>query len=176
MNVSRRVKVVSLLLPTVAMVGLFVSVAGAAGTDYGGGTAVAGPGGVSLPITRVIDLSPNALRGRAIVDGCSVTVSVPQGTFPSGDQLIIANGSRSKAPAGTNTVVAFFIGAYRYGARVGGSFRHSVTAVELCSKIKVGDPVWASTGGGWSLVRSASVANGKATVAVTSDRTIEVTR
>lgn len=181
MNSSKRVTVgvavVSLLLPAVATVGLFDSVAGAAGTGYGGVTTVAGPGGVSLPIIRVFALSANAaLRGQATVDGCTVIVNVPRGTFPSGDQLIIANASRIPPPVGTTTVVSFFIGAYRYGAKVTGTFRHSITAVVLGSKIKVVDQVWASTGGGWNLVRSASVTNGRATIAITSDPTIDVAR
>ena len=173
-NSARGIAIVSATLSTLAMLSL-ASIAGAAGSSYGGSppSSVTGPTGDSFPVATVLTTTGGAQQTTATVASSQVSVAVPSGALPAGDQMVVGNSAVQAAPPGEQHVVALFVGVYNNGTKVNSTFSQPVRVTIHSSAIHAGDTVEQYINGKWQPL-IATVVNGVATVEVTSDPVIDI--
>jgi hypothetical protein len=150
----------------------------AAGISYSGGT-VAGPGGVTLPITRVETVPTSGGNFNIGTEYGNINVQVPSNTFNSNVQLVIANAI-SMAPfapgLGVNrqVSVSFLVAIYKDGVKLTGDFSHPITVVYSVPFIHRGDLVYVKSDGAWALDGTGRVRDGLMSIQISSDPVIAV--
>ncbi len=174
-NSVRGLMTVSALLSSFVVFAV-ASSAGAAGSNYGGSpppNTVPGPTGGSFPVSAVLTTTGKAQQTTATVGSTSLSISLPAGILPAGDQMIVANAAVQPPPPGEQHVVTLFVGVYNGDTKFTGSFAHPVMVTIHSSSIHAGDMVMQFISGKWQPL-VAQVVNGVATVAITEDPVIDV--
>lgn len=149
--------------------------ASAAGTSYSGGN-VSGPGGVTLPITRVVTVGD---KGAVVViptEFGMMKFTIPPHTFANSTQLVLANAlSAFKVPApGKSAVASFFIAIYKNGIKIDGDFQNPLSVDMEIPFVHRGDSVYVRTDGGWERLQTAVIRDGHVHFEITSDPVITV--
>ena len=147
----------------------------AAGTSYSGGMVV-GPGGVSLPITRVVTVTPEGSDVTVHTQYGTLNIQVPPNTFSRNVQLVAANASAAySAPVSTRQVsVSFLVAIYQDGVKMTGRFPHPLTVEMAIPFIHQGDQVYVKSSGAWQRSASAIVRDGFLRIEIWSDPVIAV--
>ena len=178
--VSRKKSAVGALLIASLMVSVigvtFTNTAAwAAGNSYSGGT-VAGPGGVTLPITRVVTVTPVGADIDIATQYGTLTIQVPPNTFSGNVQLVTANASAAySAPLSNRQVsVSFLVAIYEDGVKMTGRFLHPITVEMAIPFIHQGDQVYVKSSGAWERSTSAIVRDGFLRIQILSDPVIAV--
>ena len=163
-------------LSTVAIIGdSSTQRALAAGNSYSGGT-VAGPGGASLPITRVITVTSRGGEFTVPTEYGKLIFQVPTGTFQQPAQLVLANAISfySVGLPGKQISASFFIAMYRNGSKINGDFSHPITVTMAMPFANGGDEVYIRSNGEWIKIQNAVVGQGLVTFQISSDPVVAV--
>ncbi len=147
----------------------------AAGSSYSGGT-IAGPGGVTLPITRVLTVTPAGTDVDIATQYGTLSIQVPPNTFSGNVQLVTANASAAySAPLSNRQVsVSFLVAIYEDGVKMTGRFLHPITVEMAIPFIHQGDQVYVKSSGAWERSTSAVVRDGFLRIQILSDPVIAV--
>jgi hypothetical protein len=147
----------------------------AAGSSYSGGT-VAGPGGVTLPIARVVTVTPAGTDVDIATQYGILSIKVPPNSFSGNAQLVVANASAAySAPLSNRQVsVSFLVAIYQDGVKMTGRFLHPITVEMAIPFIHQGDQVYVRSSGAWERSTSAVVRDGFLRIQIWSDPVIAV--
>lgn len=170
-----RVGVVLSVLPLAATFGSLGSIAGAAGSGYGGTPPVLhGPGGGTFPVVTVIPLSVKGARVFTHVDGAGLEFVIPRGLFSAGDQLVIANSSHSATVPGRKKIFSFDASVYRMATPLSARLSWRYNVIVRSPQINLGDRVFRLERARWILDKSFRIVKGKIVVGVGTSGVVEV--
>ena len=135
-----------------------------------------GPGGVSLPITRVETIPTSGGNINIPTEYGNINVQVPPNTFNSSVQLVIANAISAYPAAVPNRSVSasFLVAIYKDGVKLTGAFSRPITVVMSVPFIHQGDLIYVKSGSEWTLDTTARVSDGRVSLQIAADPVIAV--
>jgi hypothetical protein len=167
---------ISVVLMGVLGLGLSVAIATPAGAAGSGYTPPSPPPSnpptpTTCPAGNVITsltIPPGGGSVSATVDGSTVTVTVPAGSFPDGAQVAIVEFSAAVAPTGDSIVLAFGIDFCVNGAKYQGTFSPGATVTVANPAIRPGQTLYQQIG--TTLVPlTAQISNGSLSFSIDTD-------
>lgn len=148
----------------------------AAGSGYApapGAAAVGVPGGFNSVVTTVT-IQPSGGTVTAVIDGATITITVPTGAFSQPTQVVVTTGDvtqiGSAGVSGKSAVLAFGISFLVNGQPLTATFPTPI-GVKVADNFASTDElvVYDTTTSAWTPVAGATVANGTISFTISSD-------